>query len=80
VERKYSSYSFSTSALDEGVVSVTPWLHFTLGERTLCIHCTGGWVDPRASLDTEATGKILLPLLGIEPQSPGRAARSQTLY
>jgi hypothetical protein len=26
------------------------------------------------------TGKILSPLLGIEPQSPGRLARSQTIY
>jgi hypothetical protein len=25
-------------------------------------HCTGGWVGPRAGLDTEATGKILSPL------------------
>jgi hypothetical protein len=29
-------------------------------------HCTGGWVDPRAGLDTEAGGKIISPLLGIE--------------
>jgi hypothetical protein len=29
---------------------------FTPGERT---HCTGGWVGPRAGLDTEARGKIL---------------------
>jgi hypothetical protein len=26
------------------------------------ILCTGGWVGPRAGLDTEATGKILSPL------------------
>jgi hypothetical protein len=42
-------------------------------------HCTGGWVGPRAGLGTEARGKDLLPLLGIEPQSPGRPVRSQTL-
>jgi hypothetical protein len=35
---------------------------------------------PRTGLDTEARGKILSPLLGIELQSPGRLARSQTLY
>jgi hypothetical protein len=30
-------------------------------------------MGPRASLDTEVRGKILLPLLGIEPQLlPGR--------
>jgi hypothetical protein len=43
-------------------------------------HCTGGWVGPRAGLDTEATGKNPLPPPGIEPRSPGRPARSQTLY
>jgi hypothetical protein len=29
------------------------------------------------SLDTKAGGKILSPLPGIEPRSPGRPARSQ---
>jgi hypothetical protein len=43
-------------------------------------HCTVGWVGPRAGLDTEARGKILSPLPGNEPRSPGRPARSQTLY
>jgi hypothetical protein len=28
----------------------------------------------------QARGKFLSPLSGIEPRSPGRAARSQTLY
>jgi hypothetical protein len=37
-------------------------------------------VGPRAGLDTEAKGRIRLPLLGIEPRSPGRPVRSQTLY
>jgi hypothetical protein len=37
-------------------------------------------VGPRAGLDTEARGKILSPLPGIEPRSPGRPDRSQTLY
>jgi hypothetical protein len=50
------------------------------GERTPGTHWTGGWVDPRAGLDTEARGKILFPLPGIEPRSPGRPADSQTLY
>jgi hypothetical protein len=43
-------------------------------------HCTGGRVDSRAGLDTEARGKILSPVLRIEPRSPGRPAHSQTLY
>jgi hypothetical protein len=62
------------------MVSVTPRPRFTPGERTPGTHCTGGWVDPRAGLDTEATVKILLPLPEIEPRSSGRPARSQTLY
>jgi hypothetical protein len=40
------------------VVSVTPRPRFTPGERTTDTHCTGGWVGPRAGLDTEAAGKI----------------------
>jgi hypothetical protein len=55
-ERRYSSYSFLTSALDGGVVSVTPRPRFTPGERTPGTHYTGGWVGPRAGLDTEAGG------------------------
>jgi hypothetical protein len=37
-------------------------------ERTPGTHCTGGWVGPSAGLDTEARGKILLPLPVIEPR------------
>jgi hypothetical protein len=48
-------------------------------EMTLGTHCTGDWVGPRAGLDTEVRGKILLPLSGIESRSPGRPVRSQTL-
>jgi hypothetical protein len=36
-------------------------------------------VGPTAGLDTEVRRKILSPLPGIEPPSPGRLARSQTL-
>jgi hypothetical protein len=39
--------------------------------KDLSTHCTGGWMGPRAGLDTEARGKILLPLPGIEPRWPG---------
>jgi hypothetical protein len=39
------------------VVSVTPQPSFSTGERTPGTHCTGGWVGPRAGLDTEARGK-----------------------
>jgi hypothetical protein len=64
----------------ERVVSVTPLPRFTPGERTPGTHCTGGWVGPRAGLDTEARGKVLSPLPEIEPQSPGRPVRSKTLH
>jgi hypothetical protein len=80
-ERMYSSYSLTTSALDgDWVVRVTPRPRFSPGERTPGTHCTGGWVGPRDGLDTEATGEILSPLPGIEPRSPGRPDRRQTLY
>jgi hypothetical protein len=43
-------------------------------------HSTGGLVGPRTGLDIEAAGKVISPLPGIEPRSPGHPARSQTLY
>jgi hypothetical protein len=43
------------------VVSVTPRPRFTPGERTPGTNCTGGWMGPRAGLDTEVRGKILCP-------------------
>jgi hypothetical protein len=45
------------------LVSVMPRPHFSRGEST---PGTGGWVDPRAGLDTEVGGKIFSPLLRIE--------------
>jgi hypothetical protein len=61
-KRRYSSYSFTTSALDGGwVFSVTPQPRFTPEERTSGTHWTGGWVGLRAGLDT---GNILCLLQG----------------
>jgi hypothetical protein len=59
-----------------------PGRTLALGKGPHGTHCTrtGGWVGPRAGLDTEDRGKILSPLPVIEPRSPGRPARSQTLY
>jgi hypothetical protein len=80
-ERMYSSYSFTNSALDRGrVASVTPRPRFSAGERIHSTHWRGAWVGPRAGLDTEVRGEILLPLPWIEPPSPGLSARSQTLH
>jgi hypothetical protein len=71
-ERRYSSYSFSTSALDGGGEwsASRPGRSFTPGERTPGTHCTGGWVGPRAGLDTEVRGKILFPRWGSNPDRP----------
>jgi hypothetical protein len=77
-EKRSSSYSFSTSALDG--VSVMSLPRFSPGKMTLGSHCTGGWMGSRAGLDTKVRGKILPPLQEIEPPSLGRPARSQTLY
>jgi hypothetical protein len=43
------------------VVSFTPRPRFSPRERTPGTHCSGGWVGPRAGLDTEDRGKILCP-------------------
>jgi hypothetical protein len=37
-------------------------------------------VAPRAGLETEARGKVLSPLPGIAPRSPGLPACGQTLH
>jgi hypothetical protein len=52
------------------VVSVTPRPRFTPGERITGTHRTGGWVGPRAGLDTEDRGKILCPCRGSNPDRP----------
>jgi hypothetical protein len=80
-ERRYSSYSFTNSALDGGEWWASrPGRALPPGKGPPGTHCTGGWVGPSAGLNTEVRGKIFLPLPGIEPRSPGRPARSQTLY
>jgi hypothetical protein len=68
-ERMHSSYSFLTLALD-GVIRVTSRPRCTPGERTQDAHWIGGWVGPRAGLDTEATGKILCLFRESNPDSP----------
>jgi hypothetical protein len=75
-----NSYLFLTSALDGGEWSAWRPAAIYPRDRTPGTHCTGGWVGPRAGLDTEARWKILSPLPGIEPRSPGCPACSQTLY
>jgi hypothetical protein len=77
VDRRYGSYSFSTSVLhgDERSAS-RPSRALAPGKGPpVPIVQEAGWAP-----DTEATGKILSTLPGIEPRSPGRPARIQTLY
>jgi hypothetical protein len=78
-ERRYSSYSLTTSELN----GVSDQRHAPASlyprEKDPNTHCTSGWVGPIAGLDTEARGKLLSPLLGNEPRSPARPVRSQTL-
>jgi hypothetical protein len=61
-ERMYSSYSFTTSALDAGQGHALAALY--PGERTPDTHSIGSWMGPRAGLDTEVRGKFLSPLPG----------------
>jgi len=61
VEVKF--HVFLTLALGGGEQSASCPSYFTLGT-----HLTGGWVDPRAGLDTVAKRRKHLPLSGIEPQ------------
>jgi hypothetical protein len=76
-ERKESSYSYLTSALDGGEWSASrPSRDLPLGKGPQYPLNTrlGG---PRAGLDAGARRKILCPCRGPNPDRP---ARSQTLY
>jgi hypothetical protein len=76
----YRSYSFTTSALDGGEWSGScPGSDLPPGKGPPGTHRTGDWVGPRGGLDTDTREKVLSLLLGIEPRSPRRPARSQTL-
>jgi hypothetical protein len=81
VDRRYSSYSFSTSALDGGEWSASRFGRaLPPGKGPPGANCTGGWVGPRAGVDTEVSVNILSPLPGIEPRSPGRPVCIQALH
>jgi hypothetical protein len=71
-ERRHSSYSFLTSALDRGEWSASrPGRALPLGKEppVPIVH--------EAGLDAKARGKILCLCWG---SNPGRPVRSQTLY
>jgi hypothetical protein len=69
-ERRYSSYSFSTSALDGGEWSASrPGRAFTPGERTpVPIVQESGWA--KEPVWTQARGKILFSRRGSNPDHP----------
>jgi hypothetical protein len=72
----YSSYSFLTSALDEGEWSASRPSRSLRPGKDPGTHWIGGWVRLRAGLDAEATGKVLCLC---RVSSPGRPVCSQTL-
>jgi hypothetical protein len=73
----YSSYLFTTSALDGREWSASrPGRTLAPGKGAPGTHWTGGWIGPRAGLETEVRGKILSPLPGIEPRSLYRSNTS----
>jgi hypothetical protein len=75
-----SCYSFTDSSLNRGEWSASrPGRAVPPGKTPGAAHRRGIWERLRAGLDAEFRGKIFLPLLGIEPPSPGRLVRSQTL-
>jgi hypothetical protein len=76
-ERKNSSNSFLTTALDGVSVKRHTLAALYPRETTPGTHCIGGWVGLRAGLDTEARGIILCLCRG---SNPGRLVCSQTLY
>jgi hypothetical protein len=54
-ERRYSSYSFTTSALDDGEWSASrPGRALPQRKDPPGTHWTGGWVGVSAGLDTQA--------------------------
>jgi hypothetical protein len=69
-EWRYNSTHFLTSALDGGELSASRPGRFTPGERASDTHWIGGWVGPRAVLDTVVKRKI---------PSPRRESNTRTL-
>jgi hypothetical protein len=78
-EWMYRSTFSAFAALAAGEWSTSCPSRFTTGERATGTHSTGGWVDPRASLDDLKKRKFLT-LLGLELRPLSRPAHNQSLY
>jgi hypothetical protein len=61
-ERRYSSKSFLTSALDGGESSASRPSRDLSPGKDFGTHWIGGWVDLRAGMDTRGYRKNVLPL------------------
>jgi hypothetical protein len=66
----YSYTHFLTSALDGGEWTASRPGRFTPRERVPSIHWIGGWVGPRAVLDTVMKRKIPSPRRESKPRIP----------
>jgi hypothetical protein len=69
-ERRYSSTHSLTSALDGGEWSASLPGRFTPREKKPATQCIGGWVGPRAVLDTVVKRKIPSPYRESNPRTP----------
>jgi hypothetical protein len=79
-EWRYSSTHSLSSALDGGEWSASHPGRFTPREGAPDTLWIGGWVDPRASLDTVSKETNSQPPPGFESRSSYRPGRSQSLY
>jgi hypothetical protein len=76
--RLQTRVAFLTLALDGGKWSASSLSHFTPRERDPDIQWIGGWLGPRAGLDTMVKRKIPSPCQDSNP--PDHQARSPALH
>jgi hypothetical protein len=71
-ERRYIAPTHSRPRNYMGVSGQhhAPAALYSQGKDPPGTHCTGGWVGPRAGLDTEVRGKILCTCRGSNPDRP----------
>jgi hypothetical protein len=77
-EWRYSSMHSLAPALDGGTWSVSRPSRFTRRETASRNHWIGGWVGPRAGLETVLKRKIPSPLRDSNPDRPARSQVANT--